>query len=604
MASPATLTARLFAALDRHAARPLLVTPGRDAPDRVTSAGDVRDAAAHLAAALATLGVRAGEPVLLWSENRERWLIAQLALLLLGAPAVPRGADSPADEVAWIVDKVRARVAIVERPDLLRRLTAGGHRVETVVLLTGAPPGTDPQVLDYERCLARATAAEGKALLARLPAERRQDEVAAIVFTSGTTGRPKGVVLSQANLAANLAQVLAVIDWLPAGTTCLSILPPWHMFEQMVEYALVELGVQIVYSDRRHFAKDLARIRPHVLAAVPRLWMALEEGVRAKLAAAAPRKRQLVEWTLRRALARTRARRLVGAATGGWRAPLDRLLQRLVLAKITRALGIDRLGDGLPISGGGSLPEHVDSFFAALGVPLLNGYGLTETAPVLALRRPGHRRGGTVGPPVARTEIAIRHVETREPLPAGERGVIHARGPQVMRGYFDDADATARVLTADGWFDTGDLGRLDAHGELAITGRAKDTIVLLSGENVEPEPIENALTASPLIAQAVVVGQDRKVLAALIVPRLAHGASAPPRAALEAELRREIDARVHPAAGFRPNERIARFMLLDEPLTVESGLLSQTLKVKRAVVNERFAAVIERLYAEGGDATA
>ncbi|MBM4014076.1 MAG: long-chain fatty acid--CoA ligase [Planctomycetes bacterium] len=607
-----TLTARLFAALDRHATRPLLVTPGRDGSDRVTTAGEVRDEATRLARALEAHGVRAGEPVLLWSENRERWLVAQLALLLLGAPAIPRGAEAPPDEIAWIVDKVRARVALVERPDLLRRLATTPHHVATAILLSGAPPppaaGAPATTLTFESCLAAAPADAPAATwrAARLQ-ERIPTETAAIVFTSGTTGRPKGVVLTQANLAANLAQVLAIIDWLPVGAASLSILPPWHMFEQMVEYALIELGVQVVYSDRRHFARDLARFRPTVLGAVPRLWLALEEGVRAKLATAAPRKRRLVEWALERGIARARGRRLGANAPGGTPAPgllgapLDWLLRRLLLAKIARAMGVDRLAHGLPISGGGSLPEHVDSFFAALGVPLLNGYGLTETAPVLALRRPGHRRGGTVGPPVAHTEIAIRDPETRAPLPVGRRGVIHARGPQVMQGYFEDPAATARVLAADGWFDTGDLGHLDAHGELAITGRAKDTIVLLSGENVEPEPIENALMASPRIATAVVVGQDRKFLAALLVPRLEPGAIAPPRAQLEAAMRAEIDARIRADRGFRPNERIARFAVLATPFTVESGLLSQTLKVKRAVVAERFRTEIEQLFADPGD---
>jgi long-chain acyl-CoA synthetase len=606
--APTTLTTRLFAALDRNAARPLLVTPGRDgAPDRVRTAGEVAADAARLAVGLAALGVKAGEPVLFWSENRERWMVAQLALLLLGAPSVPRGAEAPADEIAYIVAKVRARVAIVERPELLRRFAASGPRVETIVLLTGDAAAVHgvagaARVATFDDCLARGDAAAGAKLRARELAARRPDETATIVFTSGTTGRPKGVVLTHANLAANLDQVLRIIDYIPAGAAALSILPPWHMFEQMVEYALVVLGVRIVYSDRRHFAKDLATVRPVVLGAVPRLWMAIEEGVRAKLAHAPPRQRNLVEATLERAIAHERVHRLGAPRTATpplWRAPLDALLRKVVLGKVARALGVEQLRGGLPISGGGSLPDHVDLFFAALGVRLMNGYGLTETSPVLALRRPDHRRGGTVGLPLDATEIAIRHAETGAPLPTGARGVIHARGPQVMGGYFEDAAATAAVLARDGWFDTGDLGHLDARGELSITGRAKDTIVLLSGENVEPEPIENALTASPAIAQAVVVGQDRKFLAALIVPRTAPDAAPPPRAELHAAVKREIAARVHAAAGFRANERIARFVLLDEPFTVEAGLLSQTLKVKRAAVQERHAATIESLYADG-----
>lgn len=598
----ATLTARLAAALARHGERPIAVTPGRDAPDRPLTARAALEQSARFAAGLVALGVRPGEPVLLWSENREQWLIAELALLWLGAPGVPRGAEAPADEIAYIVDKVRARVAIVEKPELLRRFAAAGHQVEQLVLLTGNDPAG--RALSFEQCLAQGDAATAARLLAEAPTARRPTDVATIVFTSGTTGRPKGVVLTQANLAANLAQVLSIIDFVPAGATGLSILPPWHMFERMVEYALIELGVQFVYTDRRHFAKDLARFRPAVLPAVPRLWMAIEEGVRAKLAHAPPRQRAIVETALARCIARQKAARF-GATPrpSPLSAPLDWLLQRLVLRKIAVALGVDRLASGLPISGGGSLPEHVDLFFAALGVPLMNGYGLTETSPVLALRRSRHPRGGTVGAPLPETEIAIRRLEDGAPQPIGARGVIHARGPQVMGGYFEEPEATARVRSADGWFDTGDLGHLDRHGELAITGRAKETIVLLSGENIEPEPLENALTASPWIAQALVVGQDQKQLGALLVPRLPHDTPAPPRAELEALLRREVDARVAPAAGFRPHERIGRIALLDEPFTVENGGLSQTLKIKRHAMLERHAARIAELYCDGGDST-
>ncbi len=604
-----TLTARLDAALRRHGERPLAITPGRDAADRVLTARAARDAAGRFAAGLVSLGARAGEPVLVWSENRERWLIAELALLLIGAPGVPRGAEAPADEITFIVGKVRARIAIVEKPELLRRLAATHPQVEHVVLLTGSDP--DGRALTFEQCLELGTTASAMRLLAEEPARRRPDDIATIVFTSGTTGRPKGVVLTQANLAANLTQVLSIIDFVPAGATGLSILPPWHMFERMVEYALIELGVQFVYSDRRRFAKDLAQWRPAVLPAVPRLWMAIEEGVRQKLSSASPRRRALIDYALRRGVARQRLRRMersAGDATpSAWSrlsAPLDAVLQRFVLRKIARALGVDRLAGGLPISGGGSLPDHVDLFFAAIGVPLLNGYGLTETSPVLALRRPRHVRGGTVGPPLPATEIEIRRLEDGTPLPRGERGVIHARGPQVMGGYFEEPKATAAVLARDGWFDTGDLGVLTADGELAITGRAKETIVLLSGENVEPEPLENALTASPWIAQALVVGQDQKQLGALLVARLPQSAPPPPREQLQALLRAELDARVSTAAGFRPHERIGRFVLLDEPFTVENGGLSQTLKIKRTVVLERCAKQIEALYRAGGDDSA
>jgi len=595
--TPRPLVALVAEALARRRDRRALVTPDRGGgADRVLTCGDVLAQAARVADALHELGVRRGEPVLLLSENRERWLLCDLALLALGSPDVPRGAEAPADEVAYIAEKVGARVAIVERPELLGRI-AGAARIEVTVLLTG----TAPRALSFEELLAKARPGAEERFAARV-AERSADEVASIVFTSGTTGRPKGVVLTQANLAANLTQVLAVIGYLHEGGTLLSILPPWHMFERMVEYALLTLGLSIVYSDRRHFGKDFAARAPAVVGAVPRLWMMILEGVRAKVAAAPPRKRRLVEFALELGARRARRRRFPGtpfSLRDALLAPVDRLLRKVVLSKIVHALGAQRLSEGLAISGGGTLPDHVDLFFASLGIDLTNGWGLTETAPVLTLRTPGHNVEGTVGRPLAGTEVVARDAETSAPLAAGRRGILHARGPQVMRGYLDDPAATAAVLSPDGWFNTGDLGHVTADGDVVITGRAKDTIVLLSGENVEPEPIENALTSSPLIEQAVVVGQDEKHLAALIVPRGAGGAGEPVASApveRAAQLRLEIDERVCVRKGFRAHERIVRFRVLEAPLTVESGLLSQTLKVKRAVVQERFAAEIRALF--------
>jgi long-chain acyl-CoA synthetase len=599
--TPRPFVALLTEALARRRERAALVTPDRGGgPDRVLTCGDVLAQAARVADALLVLGVKRGENVLLLSENRERWFLCDLALLALGCPDVPRGAEAPADEIAYITEKVHARVAIVERPELLGRI-AGAARLELVVLLTGAAP----RALAFDELLEKARPGCAERFAA-LVAERRADEVASIVFTSGTTGRPKGVVLTQANLAANLTQVLAIIGYLQEGGTLLSILPPWHMFERMVEYALLSLGLALVYSDRRHFGKDFAARVPAVVGAVPRLWMMILEGVRAKVAAAPARKRRLVEFALALGARRARRRRFPGtpfSLRDALLAPVDALLRRLVLSKIVHALGAQRLARGLAITGGGTLPDHVDLFFASLGIDLTNGWGLTETSPVLTLRAPGHNVGGTVGRPLPDTEIVARDAESGAPLAAGARGLLHARGPQVMRGFLDDAAATAAVLASDGWFNTGDLGHVTADGDVVITGRAKDTIVLLSGENVEPEPIENALTSSPLIEQAVVVGQDQKHLCALIVPRSAiepAAAGAPSSDESSSRLRREIDECVGPRGGFRGHERIVRFRVLDAPLTVEAGLLSQTLKVKRAAVQERFAREIRELFEGDG----
>jgi long-chain acyl-CoA synthetase len=600
----------LVDALARDPGRAALVTPDRaGGADRVVTAGGGLAEAARVADALDALGVAQGEAVLLLSENRERWFLCDLALLALGCPDVPRGADSPADEIGYIVEKIAARVAIVEKPELLARL-AGHPKLEIVVLLSGdARAAGDwfsaqdgPRIFLWEELLQRARS-DAAARFAAKVAERRADEVATIVFTSGTTGRPKGVVLTQENLASNLEQVLTIIEYMRGHGTVLSILPPWHMFERMVEYALLTLGLKLVYSSRRHFAKDLLERSPAAVAAVPRIWMLLMEGVRSKVAAAPPRKRRLVEFALGLAAARERRRRFPETPASMKErllAPLDGVLRRLVLSKIVAGLGAPNLRGGFAVSGGGTLPDHVDLFFASLGIDLMNGWGLTETSPVLTLRVKGAEAGGTIGRPLAQTEIEARDPESGVPLPIGAHGVLHARGPQVMRGYLDEPAATAAVLAHDGWFNTGDLGTIRRDGNVVITGRAKDTIVLLSGENVEPEPIENALTSSPLIEQVVVVGQDQKHLAALLVPRAnADGTRSDPGSRdLNVQMRREIDARVNTERGFRGHERIVRFRVLERPLTVEEGFLSQTLKVKRAVVLERFAREIGEMFQE------
>ncbi|MFG0316764.1 MAG: AMP-binding protein, partial [Planctomycetota bacterium JB042] len=253
------------------------------------------------------------------------------------------------------------------------------------------------------------------------------------------------------------------------------------------------------------------------------------------------------------------------------------------------------------------LPPHVDRFFDVVGLPLLNGYGLTETAPLVSVRRRDRPAIGTVGPAIPGTDVDVRDKDGRS-VAAGEVGVLFVKGPQVMPGYYKDRETTARVLTEDGWFDTGDLGRRHANGDIEITGRAKDTIVLRGGENVEPEPIENALRLSDVIDQVIVVGQDRKQLGALIVPdeevllqKLPVGPDGAPidtpderRKVVRAEVSRLLDR----ARGFKPFEQVRRFALLDEPFSVESGELTETLKPKRHVILRKRVAALAEMFAE------
>jgi long-chain acyl-CoA synthetase len=376
------------------------------------------------------------------------------------------------------------------------------------------------------------------------------------------------------------------------------VLPAWHMYERIMDYLALATGAQLVYTDRRRIKEDLAGVKPTIFAAVPRIWEMLHDG----LVAHAQKLPGLKGKLLRRGLALSRL-------VGGRRARLGQraqhaLLDRIVLQKVRATLG-GRLR--LCVSGGGSLPRHVDETMLGLGLPLKNGYGLTETSPVASVRLPHQRDPGHIGPPLPGTRIEPRRADGTR-CQQGETGVLWIHGPQVMQGYYENPTRTAEALSADRWFNSGDLGHVDAAGNVWITGRAKDTIVLAGGENVEPEPVEAAIKTSPFVEQAVVLGQDQKALGALLVVRAERLEQAIPRDRWELRdgvlharevqtlLRRELDRVLVRDNGIRPCDRVAQFRALAEPMTPENGLLTQTMKVRRHVVAERFAPLVASMF--------
>ncbi|MGH7162667.1 MAG: AMP-dependent synthetase/ligase, partial [Planctomycetota bacterium] len=398
---------------------------------------------------------------------------------------------------------------------------------------------------------------------------RAPEDVAVILYTSGTTGRPKGVVLEHRNIAHNLRVLPPLVD-IRAGDVWVSLLPSWHTFEQTVELCGFSVGCLTVYSDKRRLRDDLRAHRPHYFASVPRIWETIKENA----VAAVEERGSVIRALFRASLWGSRAWRR-GNPLG---APLHAVGRKLFYGKIAAATG-GRLK--CAVSGGGYLPWHVDEFFDLAGIRLLVGYGLTETAPVVALRRMEDNVLGTIGRAVPETEIRV-----------SPEGTIQVRGPQVMRGYYKDEELTRQVLSPDGWFDTGDLGRMTGKGDIVFVGRKKETIVLSGGENVEPEPIEDRIRESPLVEQVIVVGQDRKTLAALVLPK----ESAARLPDLEARLREELRRRTGPPGGFRAFEAVTRFALLREPFTHENGLLTATLKMRRNVIAERHRELIDGLY--------
>jgi long-chain acyl-CoA synthetase len=578
----------------------------------------------QVAAAFASLGVGAGDVVALFAENGPRWLLSDQGLMRAGAADAVRGSAAPLEELRYILQDSGAVGLVVESAALLERLALDAELaapLRFVVVLegdAGSATGVSP-CLGWEELRRRGA----EALAAGRPAPQPPADpqrLATILYTSGTTGQPKGVPLSHANLLHQLRHFGVAVAPQP-GDRVVSVLPIWHSYERSAEYFLLSCGCRQSYTTLKQLRADLQRVRPHYLISVPRLWEALLSGFESALAempasrqrllgaalansrAYAAARRQALDLTLspEPAAARLRA---TGQAVLRW--PLHALAGKLFWPKVRQQL----VGGALraAISGGGALALHVDGFFEAIGIDLLVGYGLTETSPVLTCRRPWSNRRGSAGQPLPGTAIRIVDSESRQTLAIGERGLVLARGPQVMAGYWRKPEASAKVLDAEGWFDTGDLGLLLDDGTLLLTGRAKDTIVLSSGENIEPAPLEEALLASDWIEQVMLVGQDRKQLGALIVSRpeplaaVAQAAGLGGAVNLEAAdpallraLTRDCNRLLAARPGARPDERLAGVTLV-EPFTLENGLLTQTLKQRRDRIANRDAAAIEAIY--------
>ena len=586
----------------------------------------------NLATALISLGVQARDHVGLISDNRLEWIVCDYGILLAGAADVPRGTDITDEELVYILTHADVRVVFVENLTTLEKLQRCHHRLkklEKIILMSagGEPPRGVLRLEDLVREGAGLRAAGNRAALDRSLAVKPED-LFTIIYTSGTTGTPKGVQLTHANMCSQIKNL--PFDLQP-GDRMLSILPIWHSYERVFEMVSVAMGACTYYTSLRAIAEDLKVVRPTLMASAPRLWESLYQKILSNVKSAPLPRRLLFHAAYACARNVHRAERfflgqeldmhglhlpekfrLSAIRALGWLVCIlpCRLLDGLVLAKVRGIVGGRFRGT---ISGGGALQPHVDEFFNFIGIPVLEGYGLTETSPVLAVRTWKNLVIGTVGHPYPGTEVRIVDLHTGDILYPnswkrrhghGLRGEIHVRGPQVMQGYYKDPEGTERVLR-DGWLNTGDIGMITFNNCIKILGRSKDTIVLLSGENVEPLPIEAKLVGSPLIEQCMVVGQDEKSLGALIVPaadgfreaglKVTGIAEILPREdahrLMDAEIRRLVSAET----GFKPFERIAVWRFV--PRSFEVGdELTNTFKLKRHVITERYAGTIGEMF--------
>lgn len=590
--APESLAAPLRA--DEHLLAPLLDRARRE-PDRPVAghrrgdaiewlgASDFVARVRALARGLVASGVEPGDRVALMSATRLEWVLVDYAVAMCGAVTVPVYETSSAEQVGWILADSGAVVAVVETEEHRGRCGPGSPSRACREVLVVDAGGLDE--------LARRGDGVPDATVDERVAALRPGDLSTIVYTSGTTGRPKGCMLTHGSLRANVAQVLdAARDMLRPEETTLLFLPLAHALARIIWLVAVEHGIRTVFTaDLTRLPDELARVRPTMVVAVPRVFEKVYNG--ARHTAAAGGKAKVFD---RAADVAVRWSRAGGPGRPSLRLRLaHRLFDRLVYARIRGAFG-GRLR--LAVSGGGPLGERLTHFFAGVGVDIYEGYGLTEASPVLTLNRVGSSRPGTVGRALPATELRV----------AGD-GEVLARGPQVFPGYWGNEAATREVLTPDGWLRTGDVGVLDDDGFLRLTGRKKELFVTAAGKNVAPAPLEDRLQAHPLVSQAVVVGDGRPFVGALVAldaDELAHWAEEHGRGGVDLEeLRRdpavaaEIQGAVDAAnATVSRAESIRRFVLLPRDLTVEAGELTPTLKVRRAAVEEQHAGLVEELF--------
>jgi long-chain acyl-CoA synthetase len=550
---------------------------------------------AGLSTALVELGVKPGDRVGLFSANRPEWHTADFAINGSGAITVPVYFNESPDRMTYILKHCGAKVVFVVGPAQLRKLLNVRKELPELEQIIAADVGPDvpPECLRYETLIAGAGAADISSYRMRA-SQVLPGQLASLIYTSGTTGEPKGVMLSHTNFCSNVTDLGTDFSLDPAKDLALSFLPLAHVYGRTLDYIYLFQGATIAYVESvDSVAQALLEVRPTIIAAVPRFF----EKIYARLVEQGSKntgvKRKLFDWAMNVAERATPWRATGASASLALRAQWL-LADRLVYEKIRQGTG-GRLR--IVSSGGAPLSKALAEFFWTIGIPIYQGYGLTETSPIVSSNYPDNRVGSS-GKPIANVQVR-----------AAEDGEILVKGPCVMQGYYKNPEATREVLTEDGWFATGDIGYLDKDNYLFITDRKKDLIKTAAGKFVAPQPIENTLKTSPYILNAMVVGDRRKFIAALIVPnpvtvaaraadqgiKFASNAqmAAHPwvRSLIEAEIKRLT---VHLAQ----YETIKRFALLPEDFTFDNGSLTFTLKLKRRVVEQQHAAVIESLYAD------
>jgi len=564
---------------------------------RPISHREVADRVRHAARGLSSLGVRRADRVAILSENRPEWAIADFACLTAGLTDVPIYPTLPPDQIAYIL-KDSAAVAIFvstkAQAEKIRQIRSQLPALKTVIGFDEIPGLTNMSLAELEK---RGTAGDNSESIAayREDALRiKPDDIATIIYTSGTTGEPKGVMLSHDNIFSNVAASRTKIPF-EGEDTALSFLPLSHIFERMGgHYLMFATGTSIAYAESIDTVPvNLQEVRPTIVLSVPRLYEKMYARILETALTGGFLKRKIFFWA-RGVAERWANEKLAGREPGGMLAKQYAVAQKLVFSKLKA-----RTGGRLRyfVSGGAPLSPEINKFFYAAGLVILEGYGLTETSPVIAVNTPKDFRIGTVGKAIEGVEVKI-----------ASDGEILTRGPHVMKGYYNKPDATREAIEPDGWFHTGDIGELQ-DGFLAITDRKKDIIVTAGGKNIAPQPLENKVKTNKYVAQAVMLGDKRKFPSMLVVPNFdqlekwamkrniiwTDRAQLLRMPTIQAKMEKEVNKELAGAAHFEIPKKIG---LLEHDFTIERGELTPTQKVKRRAIDKRYKAMIDAMYEE------
>jgi long-chain acyl-CoA synthetase len=560
---------------------------------------EFRDTVRCVATALRHLGVKPGDRVGILSENRPEWAMMDYAILACAAVTVPIYPTLLGWQIEYIINDAGTVAVLCSTPEQLEKMQEiRAHCPSVHNVFVCEPPDTRPEgVLTFEELAIKGRAADDAENRRRFDEIRnscRPGDLATLVYTSGTTGNPKGAMLTHGNIATN---AISAADVLPIeyAAVCLSILPLSHILERTADYAYFSKGCTIAYAENvNKVADNLQEVQPHIFAAVPRLFEKMRARIMDQVATYPAARQKIFHWALRVAEERL-PYRITGKSM-----PLGLKVKSGVADKLVFRKILARLGGRVRfvLSGGAPLSPDLAAFFIGAGLEIYEGYGLTETSPVIAINTPSLRKIGTVGPILPGVEVKI-----------ADDGEILSRGPHIMKGYWNNPEATAQAIDASGWFHTGDIGEVDSDGCLKITDRKKDIIINAYGKNIAPQPLEALLKSSPYIGTPVLIGDRRKFLTALIVPNFEKLERDAAGLGLRFDSREELvhDDRVRQIYQeeldrFNRNldrqEKIRRFALLARDFTIEDDEITPSLKVKRKNIDKKYKNVIDSLYAD------